>query len=214
MTSLPQLLSSPQLLAALAAFAFVSSITPGPNNAMLMASGANFGFASTLPHLAGVTIGFAILLLSVGLGLGGLFTAVPALHAVLKAVGAAYLLWLAWKIATAKGVSGKDGGGRPISFLQAVGFQWVNPKAWVMSVGAVAAYVPQGEGLLPNVALVVLVFSLVNLPCIVAWAGGGVALRRLLAQPAALRAFNWIMAALLVGSLIPIVLDLAGGWRA
>ena len=166
MTSLPQLLSSPQLLAALAAFAFVSSITPGPNNAMLMASGANFGFASTLPHLAGVTIGFAILLLSVGLGLGGLFTAVPALHAVLKAVG------------------------------------------------AVAAYVPQGEGLLPNVALVVLVFSLVNLPCIVAWAGGGVALRRLLAQPAALRAFNWIMAALLVGSLIPIVLDLAGGWRA
>lgn len=208
MTPLPQLLSSPQLLAALSAFAFVSSITPGPNNAMLMASGANFGFARTLPHMAGVSIGFAILLLAVGLGLGGLFTAFPALHVVLKIVGTLYLLWLAWKIATAKGVSGKGGGGRPISFLQAVGFQWVNPKAWVMSVGAVATYAPQGGDLLANVALVVLVFSLVNLPCIAAWTGGGVALRRLLAQPAALRTFNWIMAALLIASLTPILWDL------
>lgn len=211
MSHLPQLLSSPQLLAALAAFAFVSSITPGPNNAMLMASGANFGFARTLPHLAGVAIGFAVLLLAVGLGLGGLFTAFPALHTVLKVVGAAYLLWLAWKIATAKGVGGHGGGGRPITFLQAAGFQWVNPKAWVMSVGAVATYVPLGAGLLGNVALVVLVFSLVNLPCIVAWTGGGVALRRVLARPAALRAFNAVMAALLVASLIPIFLDLAAG---
>ncbi len=208
MSHLPQLLTSPQLLAALAAFAFVSSITPGPNNAMLMASGANFGFGRTLPHLAGVAIGFAILLLAVGLGLGGLFTAFPFLHVVLKVVGAVYLLWLAWKIATAKGVSGKAGGGRPITFLQAVGFQWVNPKAWVMSVGAVATYVPQGAGLPANVGLVVLVFSLVNLPCIVAWTGGGVALRRLLARPAALRAFNWIMAGLLVASLTPILWDL------
>ena len=210
MTPLPQLLSSPQLLAALSAFAFVSSITPGPNNAMLMASGANFGFARTLPHMAGVSIGFAILLLAVGLGLGGLFTAFPVLHVALKVVGTLYLLWLAWKIATAKGVSGKPDGGRPISFLQAVGFQWVNPKAWVMSVGAVATYVPEGAGLLANVAMVVLVFSLVNLPCIAAWTGGGVALRRLLARPAALRAFNGIMAALLVASLVPILLDLAG----
>ena len=147
MSHLPQLLTSPQLLAALAAVAFVSSITPGPNNAMLMASGANFGFGRTLPHLAGVAIGFAILLLAVGLGLGGLFTAFPFLHVVLKVVGAGYLLWLAWKIATAKGVSGKAGGGRPITFLQAVGFQWVNPKGWSMALTAITVYSSGGSWL-------------------------------------------------------------------
>lgn len=202
---------TPQLLGALALFAFVSSITPGPNNAMLMASGANYGFARTLPHLAGVVLGFVVLLLAVGFGLGGLFSAYPAAHAVLKAAGAAYLLWLAWKIATAKGFGKEQAGARPFTVLQAAGFQWVNPKAWTMAVGVAAAYVPR-EGGATDMLIGALVVFIVNLPCAVAWTGSGVALRRLLARPGALRLFNWTMAALLVASLIPILLDLARTW--
>ena len=199
---------TPELLAALALFAFVSSITPGPNNAMLMASGANFGFRATLPHLAGVAVGFFVLVLAVGLGLGGLFAAYPRLHDVLSVVGGAYLLWLAWKIGTAKGISGGKAGGRPQTFLQAAAFQWVNPKAWAMALGAVTAYAPR-EDYVVNVLAVSGVFAAVNLPCIVAWTSGGVGLRRFLDKPAVLRAFNLAMALLLVVSLIPLALELA-----
>ena len=202
---------TPQLLGALALFAFVFSITPGPNNAMLMASGANYGFLRTLPHLAGVVLGFVVLLLAVGFGLGGLFSAYPAAHTVLKALGSAYLLWLAWKIATAKGVGDGAANARPFTFLQAAGFQWVNPKAWTMAVGVVAAYVPR-QGGAGDMLIGVLVVFVVNLPCAVAWTGSGVALRRLLARPGALRIFNWTMAALLVASLVPILIDLVQPW--
>ncbi|MDO8410304.1 MAG: LysE family translocator [Phenylobacterium sp.] len=202
---------TPQLLGALALFAFVSSITPGPNNAMLMASGANYGFMRTLPHLAGVVLGFVVLLLAVGFGLGGLFSAYPQTHTILKALGAAYLLWLAWKIATAKGVGEGQATARPFTILQAAGFQWVNPKAWTMAVGVAAAYVPR-EGGPGDMLIGAVVVFLVNLPSAVAWAGSGVALRRLLARPGALRWFNWTMAALLVASLVPILLDLMGTW--
>lgn len=199
---------SPDLLAALALFAFVSSITPGPNNAMLMASGANYGFVRTLPHLAGVALGFVFLVLCVGLGLGSLFEAWPLAHTILKVVGAGYLLWLAWKIGTAKGgPKSADGQGRPFTFLQAAAFQWVNPKAWVMAVGALAAYLPPGEPLV-GVLVVAAVFGLVNVPCVTAWTSFGVGLRRVLERPSALRAFNWTMAALLAASVIPVILDL------
>jgi len=193
-----------ELLAALALFAFVSSITPGPNNTMLMASGANFGLRRTAPHMAGVCIGFLVLLLSVGLGLGGLFTAFPPLHLALKVAGGAYLLWLAWKLATSKGLGQGASGARPMTFLQAAAFQWVNPKAWAMAVSAVAAYTPKGD-YVANVLLMDAVFSLVNLPCIGAWTGFGVGLRRVLEKPSALRAFNLAMALMLVLSLYPML---------
>jgi len=202
---------TPQLLGALGLFAFASSITPGPNNAMLMASGANYGFVRTLPHLAGVVLGFVVLLLAVGFGLGGLFSAYPLAHTILKALGAAYLLWLAWKIATAKGAGEAAAGARPFTFLQAAGFQWVNPKAWTMAVGVAAAYVPR-EGGPGDMLIGALVVFVINMPCAVAWTGSGVALRRRLARPGALRLFNWTMAALLVASLAPVVLDLARMW--
>ena len=201
---------TPELVAALALFAFVSSITPGPNNTMLMASGANFGFRATIPHLLGVALGFGVMVLAVGLGLGGLFAAYPQLHAILAVAGAAYLLWLAWKLATAKGIGTGAGGAQPQTFLQAAAFQWVNPKAWAMALGAVTTYVPR-ENYVANIVLVSAIFMAINLPCVASWTGFGVGLRRFLDRPAILRAFNIGMAALLVISLAPALIELLAG---
>lgn len=206
---------TPQLLSALALFAFASSITPGPNNTMLLASGANFGLRASLPHMAGVACGFAALVLAVGVGLGGVFAAYPVLHTVLAWVGTLYLLYLAGRIATSTGLSARRDGARPMRFLDAVVFQAVNPKGWAMALGAVTAYAP-AQDYFANLLLVVLVFAAVNAPCICAWTAFGVSMRRLLDRPAALRGFNIAMAALLVLSLIPTLRELAahpGGVR-
>ena len=194
---------TPDLLAALVAFAFVTSITPGPNNLMLLASGANFGLRRTLPHMLGIGVGFTVMVALVGAGLVRVFDAVPASYAVLKAIGAAYMLLLAWKIARA---APPDAGGRPgapFTFLQAALFQWVNPKAWAMALTAVSVYAPSRS--LGAVALVAGVFGLVNLPSVSAWAALGQEMRRLLTSPGRLRAFNLAMAALLVASLYPVL---------
>lgn len=195
------------VLIALATFCFVSSITPGPNNMMLLASGANFGFRRTLPHLMGVSIGFGAMVLAVGLGVGGIFTTYPALYDVLRFVGAAYMLWLAWRIATAASLGEGTTGAQPMTFLQAAAFQWVNPKAWAISLGAITAFVSP-QDFLAGVLIVTAVFSAVNFPCVASWAGFGVVLRRFLNRPWTLRAFNVTMAALLVLSLYPMFQDL------
>ena len=200
---------TPELLAALALFAFVSSITPGPNNTMLMASGANFGFRASIPHMMGVSGGFLLLVVAVGLGLGGLFAAYPELHDVLAVAGGLYLLWLAWKIATSSGIGMGEAGARPQTFLQAAAFQWVNPKAWAMALGAVTAYAPR-DGYVANILLVSVIFTAINLPCVASWTGFGVGLRRFLDRPAVLRAFNVGMALLLALSLLPAALELWG----
>ncbi|WP_428927644.1 LysE family translocator [Marinibacterium sp. SX1] len=192
------------LLVALALFAFVSSITPGPNNLMLMASGANFGFRRSLPHMLGIGIGFTLMVLLVGIGLSQVFAAFPALHQVLRVVSIVYLLWLAWKIAHAAPARPGAATGRPMTFLQAAAFQWVNPKAWTMALTATTAYAPAQT--LAAMALVALVFGLVNLPSVSTWTLAGQQLARLLTSPARLRAFNWTMAGLLVASLIPVIL--------
>ncbi|MGV7121064.1 MULTISPECIES: LysE family translocator [unclassified Sphingopyxis] len=187
-------------LAALSAFAVVTSITPGPNNMMLMASGANFGLRRTIPHALGVGIGFTLMIVLVGVGLMELFDLFPALNTALKLVSVVYMLWLAWKIAHAAAPSdGENPGGRPMSFFQAVLFQWVNPKAWSMALTAIALYAPDRN--LAAVLLVALVFGIINLPSTSLWAVMGVSLRGWLSSPGRLRAFNWTMAALLVGSL-------------
>lgn len=200
---------TPELLAALALFAFVSSITPGQNNTMLMASGANFGFRASIPHMIGVSGGFLLLVVAVGLGLGGLFAAYPELHDVLAVAGGLYLLWLAWKIATSSGLGMGEAGARPQTFLQAAAFQWVNPKAWAMALGAVTAYAPR-DGYVANILVVSVIFTAINLPCVASWTGFGVGLRRFLDRPAVLRAFNVGMALLLVLSLAPVALELWG----
>ena len=191
---------SPSVLLALFAYAFASSITPGPNNLMLMASGANFGLKRTVPHALGVCVGFTVMIVLVGLGLISLFDRLPVLGTVLKVVSVVYLLWLAWKMAHAPGPDASlDNDARPMTFLQAALFQWVNPKAWVMAMSAIAIYAPDRS--LGAVLLVAGVFTLVNLPTVSIWTVMGQALQGWLSNPARLRAFNWTMAGLLVASL-------------
>ncbi|MBB4002243.1 MAG: LysE family translocator [Aurantimonas endophytica] len=196
---------STDVLLALAAFAFVSSVTPGPNNFMLLASGVNFGFIRTIPHMCGIAFGFCLLLLAVGFGLGALLTAYPPLHLALKIVGGAYLLYLAWRIATARSIKERSGKDAPMTFLEAAAFQWVNPKAWVLAVTAMAIYTDPARPFL-TVLLVTLVFGLVNWPSVSIWAAFGVMLRQFLADPVRLKWFNIAMGVLLAFSLVPLLL--------
>ncbi len=202
-------------LASATAFAVSMSATPGPNNAMVTASGATWGFRRTVPHMLGIAVGFPAMLVAVALGAGEALRARPWLHEALRWAGVAYLVWLAWKIAAAEPEPpgqeprgpGRDGGSRPLSFAQAALFQWVNPKAWVIALGALAAYTTAaGSGLVAQAAVLALVFLLVTLPTLALWTLVGVGAARVLRTRRALRAFNLAMAALLVLSLAPMVL--------
>ncbi|MGF6286018.1 LysE family translocator [Pseudomonas silensiensis] len=195
------------LLLGFALFALVTSITPGPNNTMLLASGVNFGFNRTIPHMLGITCGFFVLVVAVGFGLGAVFQTYPLLYTVLRYVGAAYLLYLAWKIARSGPVSESEKGeSKPISYLGAAAFQWVNPKAWIMAIGAISTYTPM-QGYFTNVIVIAAVFALINLPSVSVWAGCGTLLRNVLKDRRWLRLFNWGMALLLVASLYPLLLE-------
>ncbi len=196
---------TPQLLLAYVLFCFATAGTPGPNNMMLLASGANFGFRRTVLHILGISCGLGFMVLAMGFGLGGVFRAYPVLHEALRWIGAAYMLWLAWKIATSTKISDKDLG-RPMTFPQAAAFQWINPKAWAMAIGAVTTYAPEGGGW-TIVPLLAGTFMLVGAPCSAAWAGFGQALRPFLDRPAVLRTFNVTMALLLVVSLYPLLTE-------
>jgi threonine/homoserine/homoserine lactone efflux protein len=196
---------SADLLLALVAFAFVTSVTPGPNNVMLLASGANFGLRRTVPHMLGISLGHAAMVALVGLGLAAAFEAEPRLRLALAAVSVAYLVWLAWRIAMAAPPGEGTGRGRPMTFGEAAAFQWVNPKAWTMALGAVTLY---AAGTTSSVLIVAAVFALVNLPSVSLWAALGVQIRRLLGTPGRLRPFNRTMAALLLASLWPTVAPL------
>jgi threonine/homoserine/homoserine lactone efflux protein len=185
----------------LVGFAAVSSFTPGPNNMMLMASGANYGVRRTIPHMLGVSIGFTLMIFLVGIGLIGVFELWPPSFVILKVASAVYLLWLAWKIATAPPPADQTGnsGGKPMTFVQAALFQWVNPKAWTMALTAITVYAASRS--VPAVLLVSAVFGVVNLPTVGIWAAMGQYLRRWLTDERRRRAFNWGMAGLLVASL-------------
>ena len=187
----------------LVTFALATSVTPGPNNIMLTASGANFGFRRTIPHMLGVAIGFTVMVLAIGLGLSEVFKALPVIHQLLRYGGAAYLLYLAYRIATAAPTT-PDGAraGRPLTFLQAALFQWVNPKGWMMAVGAISAYTTVGGDLVQESILIAGVFGAIGLPAVALWAGLGAAIGRLLQAKWALRVFNIAMALLLVASLV------------
>ena len=191
------------LLLALTGFAFVTSVTPGPNNMMLLASGVNFGFMRTVPHMLGISLGLVPMVMLLGLGLAGVFQAAPWALMLLKVVSVGYMLWLAWKIAHAAAPGEGRAAPKPFSFLQAAAFQWVNPKAWMMVLGAISAYAPGAK--LGSLVVVVAVFCMVNLPSIALWAAMGEGLRGWLAQPARLRAFNWTMAGLLLASMLPVL---------
>jgi threonine/homoserine/homoserine lactone efflux protein len=195
-----------EMFTALVAFASAMAFTPGPNNIMVTASGVNFGFARTVPHILGVTFGFVVLLVGCAAGLGAIFAAWPPSQIVLKAAGAIYLVWLAWKIATAAPAAGDDQqAARPITFLQAALFQWVNPKAVVIALSAVAIYVRPAHWL-SDFALLLVVFAVATILAVATWTGFGVALRRVLSNPKHARIFNIAMALLLVASIVPMVI--------
>lgn len=192
------------LFLALVGFAFASSITPGPNNLMLMASGANFGLKRTVPHMLGISLGHSFMVTMVGLGLGQLFDVYPQARLALQIVSSAYLLYLAWKIANAAPPREGEAQGKPFTFLQAAAFQWVNPKAWYMAIYAITNYTPDGMSVLTGSLIVAVVFAGTNLPSITVWATIGTQVKRLLSRPRLLRAFNWTMAGLLVLTLVPV----------
>ncbi len=196
---------SPELLLPLCTFAAISSITPGPNNTMMLASGLNYGFVRSLPHLFGITCGFSFMIFASGLGLHAVFEQAPMLQIVLKYGGAIYLLWLAWKLAHAAPMSAEQAAlSKPMGFWGAAAFQWINPKAWVMSLTALTTYLPQGFGV-SDAALLAGVFGVIGTFCVGCWAGFGVAMRRVLQDPRSVRIFNIVMALALVATLYPLL---------
>ncbi|MFS4437156.1 LysE family translocator [Paracoccaceae bacterium GXU_MW_L88] len=192
------------LLPALAGFAIVTSVTPGPNNLMLMASGVNFGLRRTLPHLAGITSGFVAMILILGAGLGDLLTRVPVLELGMKILSAAFIFWLAYKIATSKPPQARDETQRPMRFFEAAAFQWVNPKSWAMAVSAITTY--RADASLTGLLLVAVIYGAINAPFCSLWAIAGTGLRRALQNPQTLRVFNIAMALLLLVSFLPVLL--------
>jgi len=204
-----------EIITALAVFTLAGSITPGPNNLMLLTSGATFGFRRSVPHISGVIIGFLLLVILVGLGLMQVFAAFPVSYVALKYASIAYLLFLVWKIATAAppdaDASVDAGAGadasrksRPLTFWQAALFQYVNPKGLAFSLAAISAYTPPSRPLY-SVFVVAAVFTVANTLSTCTWTAAGVQARRLLSDPVKLRVFNITVAALLAGSLYPIL---------
>ena len=189
---------------AMVVFAVVMAFTPGPNNILLAASGVNFGFVRTIPHMAGVSLGFLFLLAACAAGLGLVFAVVPVFHVLLKVAGAAYMLWLAYKVATAHLANDTRAPARPFTFLQAAAFQWVNPKGIVAAVSAIAIFVRPDHQLF-DIPVMLLAFTAATIGSVLTWSGFGVALRGLLRDPARARIFNIAMALLLVASIVPMV---------
>lgn len=194
-----------EVFLALSIFSFATSITPGPNNVMLLTSGVNFGFKRTVPHSIGVSCGFFIMLLAVGLGMGTIIQSSPLLYAILKYLGIIYLLWLAWKTAISHAMTkANNKKNKPLTFIEAALFQWINLKAWIMAVGGMAMYTNTVEPYF-SILLVAVVFALINWPCVAIWALFGHQLRERLSQPRILRRFNLVMGILLALSGISVL---------
>lgn len=193
-----------ELFLAVATFAAATVFSPGPNNLMLMASGANFGMRRTLPHLAGVAYGFPLMILPVGLGAMQVFEVWPPAYTTLRVVSVVYLLWLAWKVAHQAAPGEARNRARPLSFVQAAAFQWVNPKAWSMALGAITLYAASRDFV--ALAWVAATYAVIGTVSAVTWTMLGTGLRRWLSHPRRLRVFNWTMAALLVAAMAPVLL--------
>lgn len=189
-------------------FAFSTTVTPGPNNIMIMSSGVNYGIRASLPHFLGICLGFPLMVLLVGLGFGVVFDRFPNLHQLIKVVGVVYLLWLAWHIASAEPKAIERGEKKPFSFWQAVLFQWVNGKAWMMASGAVATYTTVTGNQYFEVLAITLAFLLMAFPCVGVWLVFGSLLRKVLSKPLLQRIFNITMGLILVASIVPVLQEL------
>lgn len=188
-------------------FTITMAITPGPNNAMLMASGVNHGIKSSIPHFLGVNLGFPVMVIVMGMGIGSIFDQYPIVHHIIKILGSVYLLYLAWVIGTTKESKMDKKISKPFTFLQAALFQWVNPKAWVIIAGAMATYTNQETSIYLQVILMALTFIVLGSPCSMVWLAFGRGLKNILKSQSHLRIFNIMMALLLAASLIPVMLE-------
>ncbi|MEF1285781.1 LysE family translocator [Vibrio sp. M250220] len=194
-----------EYLLSVALFAVSSSVTPGPNNIMVMTSGVNFGARKSLPLLSGICVGFTIMLLLVGVGFGQVFHFFPQLELIIKVFGSAYLLYLSWQIATTKEIGTGEQQGAPFGFMKGALFQWVNAKAWVVAIGAISAFTAVGEGYFSQNLTIAVTFLVVSFPCVGVWLMFGSALRHWLTKQHYLRWFNLTMALLLVVSIVPVI---------
>ncbi|MGJ4943430.1 LysE family translocator [Bradyrhizobium sp. HKCCYLS1011] len=198
---------SQQLLWAFVIFALVMAFTPGPNNIMLLSSGVSYGFRRTVPHMLGVSFGFAFMVGAVGFGLGAIFIAYPVLQTVLKYLGAAYLIYLAAVIAMSGSTKPEESRSRrPMTFWGAAIFQWVNAKGWVMVIGTITAYAAIARFPV-NIVLQSAISFAMAVGSTITWTLFGTALRPLLNSERAVRAFNIVMAILLLASLYPVFMD-------
>ena len=197
-----------ELYLAIIIFAASTTVTPGPNNIMIMTSGLNYGVKNSIPHLLGICFGFPVMVIMVGLGFSVVFEMYPLFHEVIKVLGVAYLLYLAWLIASSSPTSLDIENSKPLSFTQAALFQWVNPKAWVMATGAVSAYTSVSSDIFSQVIFIALAFFIVAFPCVGIWLVFGVGLKKYLHSPKHQKIFNLSMATLLVGSVFPVLKEL------
>lgn len=187
-------------------FAIAAYITPGPNNVMVSAAAARHGIRATLPHMLGIAVGFSVMVVITGFGLARPLALYPRAQWVMRWIGIAWLLFLAWQIATA-GAPGEGAARPPLGFVGAALFQWINPKAWLLMFGVATTWISPHWPVAPQIGLMAVLFLFLALPCLLVWAGLGAGARRLLAHPARLRAFNVAMAILLVASMVPVVLE-------
>lgn len=201
-------MTDPTILIPFLVFAIVMTGTPGPNNAMVLVSGAKVGVARTMPLVIGIALGVSLQFVLLGLGLGSVFDAMPVLHTVLGVIGAAYILWLSWRIATSGPLKISEDGRPPMGILAGASFQWINPKAWALSISASATYVPVENHVL-NLSLAGAMLAVLSILCVGVWAIGGVALRQILTRPNYSLAFNISMSVILILTTMPAILRLA-----
>jgi len=196
-------------LIAVVLFAISSSVTPGPNNITVMASGVNFGVRKSLPVFMGICVGFSVMLLLVGIGFGQIFEQVPSLHIFIKFFGTLYLLYLAYLIATANEISTSKAQAKPLTFLNGALFQWLNAKAWVVATGAIAAFTTVGLDFYTQNITIALIFLVISFPCVGLWLFFGSVLQNKLKSKNSMKVFNYSMGGLLVLSVIPVIIELS-----
>jgi threonine/homoserine/homoserine lactone efflux protein len=189
-------------------FAISSTVTPGPNNIMIMTSGLNYGIKNSIPHLLGICFGFPVMVIVIGFGFSVIFERYPLFNEVIKIVGVVYLLYLAWLIASSSPVSLEGKKSKPLSFTQAALFQWVNPKAWVVATGAVSAYTSVSSDIFAQVIFIALAFFIVAIPSLGTWLIFGVGIKKYLKSPKHQKVFNLSMALLLIVSVLPVLIKL------
>lgn len=189
-------------------FAVSATVTPGPNNIMIMTSGLNYGVKNSIPHLLGICFGFPVMVIIVGSGFSVIFEKYPLINEVIKVFGVLYLLYLAWLIASSSPVSLEGGNAKPLGFTQAALFQWVNPKAWVVATGAITAYTSVSADFFAQVIYIALAFLIVAIPSLSIWLIFGVGIKRYLKSASHQRTFNLSMALLLVCSVLPVLKNL------